>query len=133
MEGAMQVGHAFRSPPSPHVTALRLAVAPSGRCRLCGATATGAASLALVGVGACAARRASRLPRSAIQAQETKHARAVRKWLEDVVIGFGFCPWAAPADIRARPAMVKGKEGKRVRTAADILYHDCTLEYTWWH
>ncbi|CAE7609716.1 unnamed protein product [Symbiodinium natans] len=112
----MQVGHAFRSPPSPHVTALRLAVAPSGRCRLCGATATGAASLALVGVGACAARRASRLPRSAIQAQETKHARAVRKWLEDVVIGFGFCPWAAPADIR----VVTSKSSTANEVLADL-------------
>lgn len=34
---------------------------------------------------------------SAVARGETRHSRAVRRWLEDVVIGLGFCPWAAPA------------------------------------
>ena len=50
-------------------------------------------------------RRAARHACSAVRMQETQHSRAVRKWLKEVVIGLGFCPWASPADIRAWPAL----------------------------
>ena len=36
--------------------------------------------------------------RSAVVVGKNQHSVPVRKWLDDVVIGLGFCPWASPAD-----------------------------------
>ncbi|CAJ1438787.1 unnamed protein product [Effrenium voratum] len=36
--------------------------------------------------------------RGAVTRRADQHSRAVQRWLQDVVIGLGFCPWAAPAE-----------------------------------
>jgi len=66
----------------------------------CDYTAVG--SVGLVGALAFAtrSRTTSRLrsARSAVVPGKNRHSAPVRKWLDDVVIGLGFCPWASPAD-----------------------------------
>ena len=46
-------------------------------------------------LSAPSAPRAVRVARAALVRSETRHSRPVRRWLEDVVIGLGLCPWAA--------------------------------------
>lgn len=43
-------------------------------------------------------RHIIRTQRSAVVEGHNQHAVAVQKWLDDVVIGLGFCPWASPAE-----------------------------------
>lgn len=50
------------------------------------------------GAFATRSRITSQLTRSAVVPGKNRHSAPVRKWLDDVVIGLGFCPWASPAD-----------------------------------
>ncbi len=43
-------------------------------------------------------RHIIRTQRSAVVEGHNQHSVAVQKWLDDVVIGLGFCPWASPAE-----------------------------------
>eukprot|EP00930_Biecheleria_cincta_P073139 TRINITY_DN60458_c0_g1_i1.p1 TRINITY_DN60458_c0_g1~~TRINITY_DN60458_c0_g1_i1.p1 ORF type:complete len:400 (-),score=54.69 TRINITY_DN60458_c0_g1_i1:82-1212(-) len=65
----------------------------------------------VIASGSCCARRRRRLltegatracrPRirqRVVLQKETPDTRAVRQWLDEVVIGMDFCPWAKPAD-----------------------------------
>ncbi|OLQ11993.1 hypothetical protein AK812_SmicGene4142 [Symbiodinium microadriaticum] len=69
----------------------------------------------LVSAAAAVPSIARRIPRCAV-AEGGEHCGAVRAWLDEFVIGRGFCPWARPAEKRRNIRIVEstGKDPDEV-------------------
>lgn len=65
--------------------------------------------------------RLTRSARSAVVPGRNRHSVPVRKWLDDVVIGLGFCPWASPADEAQGIRVVTSKSTSSREVFEDLI------------
>lgn len=62
-----------------------------------------------------------RVSRKVVVLGENRHSVPVQKWLTDVVIGFGFCPWASPAEEAGNLRIVTSKSTTSKEVLDDLV------------